>query len=369
MRIGIDCRGIDSSSWYRGIGEVYRATLYSLAENLRKNPQHDIKMVLVGPSIDISFLPKEFQTIFTIEPRPICYDVLHVIDPMSIQTGIDSWLYASYYVPNITATFYDAIPELFNNSYKSWPDQIAQTYWLRLHEYLPSAKKVFAISEEARRQYAEVNPLSYNCVVVPIGADRFEELDDQETAEPEISKIVDSILSADFPYLLTVGGADPHKCLALVREAFFCAKPVCPNLKWIHVGKNNGYHEQLHLESVPGIVTTGQATRGQLNALMQHERCIGLASPSYIEGLGLPAREALACNKPVLICDISAYSDLQMVKLTRDVATWTEAIKMLFRQQRGQKIELKDGGFCADIQLPRWSEYADRLLTAWQGLV
>ena len=84
MRVGIDCRGIDSSSWYRGIGEVFRATLYSLAKHKReKTYYYNFDLVLIGPSVDISFLPDELLTVYSIDSRPTYYDVLHVIDNLS----------------------------------------------------------------------------------------------------------------------------------------------------------------------------------------------------------------------------------------------------------------------------------------------
>lgn len=320
MIILIDARGVEGDSWKRGIGVVAKNILRVLHENLTG---HQVYVLTAADLSDLD-LPSFNQV-----RNPIKADLLFVLDPLSISTGIESLLPRRDIAPVIWSIFYDAIPVLFNNSYKSWPVYVRLNYRERLFNYLPACDRVFCISSEALRQYYEVNPKTDNAITFPIGLDGVN-FNDEESS-PESTELFNSIMSGQFPYIITVGGADPHKCLPLMREAFAVAKPYCPNLKWLHVGQPSGYTEFLNLNSVPGIITTGYLEPKHLTELLESPYCLALGSPSYIEGLGLPVYEAVKRKQNILICNIPAYSEIVVTKLERTVSAWAEAFNYLYQ--------------------------------------
>lgn len=97
-------------------------------------------------------------------------------------------------------------------------------------------------------------------------------------------------------YFLYVGNAYPHKNLeTLIRAAQLAAVRV------IYVGKNDYFYKKLGV--VPRSVSDAELTRLYKNAE-------ALVFPSFMEGFGLPAIEALREGCPVIVSDIPVFHEL-----------------------------------------------------------
>jgi glycosyltransferase involved in cell wall biosynthesis len=102
------------------------------------------------------------------------------------------------------------------------------------------------------------------------------------------------------PYLLYVGHGYPHKNLRSLIDALAIARRECPDLQLVLVGRPDSFYESLreYATARSGVVFPGFVADGTLGALYRHASLFVL--PSFSEGFGLPALEAMAHGTPVL---------------------------------------------------------------------
>ena len=115
------------------------------------------------------------------------------------------------------------------------------------------------------------------------------------------------------PFLLYVGGLSPHKNLSTLIEAMAQVRQTMPSadLQLVLVGDYTGdafnscYPELMQLVSRHhlnrAVHFAGYVSDGDLVHL--YSGCEAFVLPSYLEGFGLPAAEAMACGAAVLVSD------------------------------------------------------------------
>lgn len=139
----------------------------------------------------------------------------------------------------------------------------------------------------------------------------------------------------NFPYILYVGNAYPHKNLEKLILAF---KVILKNtkIKLVLVGDDEYFYPRLqdfskYLGISDNIVFFGNADDKQLVDLYSYTRC--LVFPSLMEGFGLPNLEALVCNKLPVISDIPVFHEIWGNRLDyfdpNDVKKMAESILMV----------------------------------------
>jgi glycosyltransferase involved in cell wall biosynthesis len=112
------------------------------------------------------------------------------------------------------------------------------------------------------------------------------------------------------PYLLFVGNLKPHKNLiTAIRARKLCRQP---DLKLVIAGASTGFitgtgKDLDHFRADPMCIFTGTPDDGELRRLYSHAEC--LVFPSFYEGFGFPALEAMACGTPVVCSDIPALRE------------------------------------------------------------
>ena len=118
-------------------------------------------------------------------------------------------------------------------------------------------------------------------------------------------------------YFFYVGNAYPHKNLERLLEAFQSTisnqQLTINNLKLVLVGKSDYFYERLKkdVKKRPienDVIFYGEANDQELNWLYQN--AIALIFPSLMEGFGLPALEAMACECLVLASNIPALKEV-----------------------------------------------------------
>ena len=97
-------------------------------------------------------------------------------------------------------------------------------------------------------------------------------------------------------YFLYVGNAYPHKNIELLLRAADAA-----GVRVVFVGKEDFFYKRLGIQ--PKTVTDVE-----LSNLYQNAQA--LIFPSFMEGFGLPALEALANNCPVIVSDIPVFHEI-----------------------------------------------------------
>jgi len=121
-------------------------------------------------------------------------------------------------------------------------------------------------------------------------------------------------------YFLYVGNAYPHKNLERLLQAFLKLKTqnsklktTTKSLKLVLVGKSDYFYERLKkdVKKRPienDVIFYGEANDQELQWLYQN--AIALIFPSLMEGFGLPALEAMACECLVLASNIPALKEV-----------------------------------------------------------
>ncbi len=112
------------------------------------------------------------------------------------------------------------------------------------------------------------------------------------------------------PFLLYVGGISPHKNLTTLIDAFARVRvdPALDALHLVLVGDYAGdVFRTCHEELVEYATRLGVADRVRFPGFVPDEDLVHLYAataafvfPSYLEGFGLPAAEAMACGAPVI---------------------------------------------------------------------
>jgi len=111
------------------------------------------------------------------------------------------------------------------------------------------------------------------------------------------------------PFVLVVGGPEERKNVRMLREAFAKAFP----------------------RGEVALIDTADAKPTDLELRALYANALAVAVPSYAEGYGLPAVEAMACGAPVLAADAAglpeACDGAAMLLPPHDVDAWTNALR------------------------------------------
>ena len=116
----------------------------------------------------------------------------------------------------------------------------------------------------------------------------------------------------DFPYLLYVGNAYPHKNLEVLVEAMKELVQRKEQLKLIMVCKNDYFYKRLvsglDQKTRDLIILKENISDKELSDLYFNAKALVL--PSFMEGFGLPILEAFASSCTVIASDISVFREI-----------------------------------------------------------
>ncbi|MBZ9681460.1 MULTISPECIES: glycosyltransferase family 4 protein [unclassified Mesorhizobium] len=202
------------------------------------------------------------------------------------------------------AMFYDAIPFRFPDKYIRDPRQ-REYYDRRLSSY-KNFDLVFTISDFSSREFRHFSGSEKELCIGTGIAESFVELVNGGTDENFY----------DCKYVLYVGGLDWRKNLEIIPKAFqSIPKPLQNSLKFILAGEINSDEEgeysniwQSHGLSADQIVFTGAVDDRTLVRL--YKGAVALVQPSFMEGFGLTALEAIACGTPAIAARAGAVPEV-----------------------------------------------------------
>lgn len=344
MKLVFDIQSLQSASRLRGIGRYTHSLITALIESHR---QHEIILLVSGAfSEDHPQLVAEFEALYPGTQCAVCSlpgpssadhpenrlresvselmreafiaelepDLVHIFSALEgyaddVVTSIGR-LDADY---PVTATFYDLIPLLNPDQYLNTNAAFKAHYGKQL-DSLRRADGLLAISQfsgaeaaehltypEAKVAVASLGPLS---VVEAVADD----------PGPTLAALASLQLSPGF--LLYVGGSDARKNLPRLIEAW-CALP--PALRAAHplvlVGSmpSRDVETLLHIAKKnnaqqDGVRFLGQVTDDELAHL--YKGCSAFVFPSWHEGFGLPALEAMAAGAAVIAANTSSLPEV-----------------------------------------------------------
>lgn len=342
MRIVIDMQGAQTESRFRGIGRYTMSFTHAVVRNRGK---HEIILALNGLFPD------------TIEPIRVAFDgvllqenirVWNAVAPVACVSSANDWrrqsgelvreaflaslrpdivhvssLFEGYTDDAITSvgrfdratpvsvTLYDLIPLLNPDHYLKPNPRYAQ-YYQRKVDHLKQAALYLAISEFTRKEgLAHLNVPESRIVNVTTAIESCFQpvrMDDGVAAQ------LRQKFGLSCPFVLYTGGADERKNLPHLIQAF-AALPthlrgghqlvlagqihVVPYLK--EYAKSAGLKPD-------ELCFTGYVTDEELVQL--YNLCKLFVFPSWHEGFGLPALEAMACGAPVIGANTSSLPEV-----------------------------------------------------------
>ena len=216
-------------------------------------------------------------------------------------------------------TIHDAIPEHFPKQvFPGWKDRF---FWkLKVRLALWQSERVMTVSNAAKAEIIEYIkvPESRIDVINEAPSEIFIKTDDSTLHGRTRKKYR---IPIDKRMIIYVGGFAPYKNLAAFLEAFGDAtqNAALSDVHLILVGDQDsaGFHSnqaslQRRIRDSPGLAErvhfTGYVPDEDLVAL--YNDALAAAMPSYSEGFGLPAIEAMACGTPVLSSNRGALPEV-----------------------------------------------------------
>lgn len=404
MRIVIDMQGAQTESRFRGIG---RYTMSFAQSVVRNRGEHEIVLVLSGLFPDtIKPIRAAFQGLLPQEnirvwhaPAPVAAaqqqnharrqfaelireaflaslqaDLIHVCSLFEgyVDDAVTSIRHFDQRTP-VSVTLYDLIPLLNPDQYLA-PHPSYERYYRRKIEHLKQATSYLAISEFARQEAVQYLALDSSAVTNISTAvnESFRPLSLSEHTRTEIQQK----LHLSRPFVLYTGGADQRKNLPRLIQAYaslpvrlrqshqmlFAGKmPDCDVAHFKQVAKSAGL-------KADELLFTGFVSDEVLVQL--YSLCTLYVFPSWHEGFGLPALEAMACGAPVIGANTSSLPEViglnealfDPMQVSAIAAKLDEALS-----NAGFQNQLKENGL-QRAKLFSWDETARRAIACWELL-
>lgn len=405
MRIVIDMQGAQTESRFRGIG---RYTLAFGQAVVRNRGEHEVILALNGlfpdtiESIRGAFddlLPQE-NILVWYAPGPVKAehpdndarrvtaelireaflaslqpDVIHIT---SLFEGHDDDAVTSIgqfdRVTPVSVSLYDLIPLLNPGQYLT-PNPCYATYYERKITSLHQAKLMLAISEYSRQEGLQVLDVGSGRIVnvgTAIG-DEFQPLD----ITPAQSAALLNRVGVNRPVVLYTGGADERKNLPRLIEAW-SALPA--SLRQTHQLLFAGRMPEGNIAEFRRIAHSHGLQKNELlfSGYVSDEELVQLYNlcelyvfPSWHEGFGLPALEAMACGAPVIGANTTSLPEVIGMGVALfdpfDVSAMAKKMTEAL-QDEGFRSRLREHG----VQQARkfsWDTTAQRAVTAWEVLL
>ncbi|WP_321927969.1 glycosyltransferase family 4 protein [Paraburkholderia guartelaensis] len=344
MRIVIDMQGAQTESRFRGIGRYVLGFAKGVA---RTRGKHDVILVLNGMMHEsIEAIRAEFEDLLPQENIRVWHalgpveevgdenitrreiaelsweaflsslrpDVVHVGSPFEGVTGdgVSSVGQFDQATP-VTATLYDLIPLIHAKRYLD-PHPVTARHYYRRIGYLKKTARLLAISDFSRNEGVEY--LDYPAEQIVAVSTAIEDSFKPRSVDAlEAGRLRQKFGISD-AFLLYTGGADERKNLPRLIEAYASlAKDIRDKAQLVLVGKmpkDVVAGLQKHAEQA-GVTETelkfaGYVSDDDLHSL--YAICDAFVFPSWHEGFGLPALEAMACGVPVVCANAGSLPEV-----------------------------------------------------------
>lgn len=404
MRIVIDMQGAQTESRYRGIG---RYTMAFAQAVVRNRGEHEVVLALSALFPDTiepiraafdGLLPQDNIRVWN-APGPVkdedpnntarrevaelvreaflaslCPDVIHIASLFEgyVDDAVTSIGRFDRRIP-VSVILYDLIPLLNPDQYLT-PNPNFAAYYERKLQSLKHSVEYFAISAYTRQEGLDCLGVDSDRIVnisTAIGP----EFQRVEIDEPAVDAL-NSKIGLSRPFVLYTGGADERKNLPRLIEAwsklpaalrqthqllFAGRMPDGDVSEFRHVAKQYGLKDD-------ELLFSGYVSDEELVQL--YNLCRLYVFPSWHEGFGLPALEAMACGAPVIGANTTSLPEL--IGLEEALFDPFEVTSIRDKIERALTDEaflttLRSHGFAQSKRFS-WDNTAQRAISAWENL-
>ena len=193
-----------------------------------------------------------------------------------------------------------------------WHEPVKAIYFrAALRRAAKLARVLVCVSERTAVRLSERFHPSGKIVVVPHGIDHSRFSPNEPSAGSDEATL--ERLGVIEPFVLHVGTVEPRKNLPGLIEAFDAVAADYPQLSLVLVGSQawgaqSTQRARASARHKDRIVSLGYVADDDVPALLR--RAAVVAYPSFAEGFGLPALEALACGAPLVTSIDTVMSDV-----------------------------------------------------------
>jgi glycosyltransferase involved in cell wall biosynthesis len=403
MRIVIDMQGAQTESKYRGIGRYTIAFAQAVCRNCL---DHEIFLVLngmfpetitpirrmfdgilnqnnirvwnaIGPVSELSGKEHSVQRVIAEDIRETFIknlepDIVHI---SSLFEGyIDDAVLTVNGIGSNTITsviLYDLIPLMNSDDYLK-PNPIYADFYQKKLEYLKKSGCLLAISESSRKEGIECLGVNENTIFnISTAIDDIFSIKNISTDDSTQFLRLKAICK---PFVLYTGGADKRKNLPRLIEAYSSLpQGVRNDFQLVLAGRmpeSNVTELSLHVKKCgleqSELIFTGYINDDELIKL--YNLCHLFIFPSWHEGFGLPALEAMSCGAPtigsnsssipeVIGCKNALFDPLDISSIYEKLYEGITSEK--FRNELKQQAKIQIGKFS-------WNSTAQLAIEAWE---
>lgn len=404
MRIVIDMQGAQTASRFRGIG---RYTLAFAQSVVRNRGEHEIFLALSGLFPDTiepiraafdGLLPQENIRVWY-APGPVREqhpgndsrrktaellreaflaslqpDVVHITSLFEgfVDDAVTSVGCFDITTP-VSVILYDLIP-LLNPDHYLKPNPGYERHYRRKIEYLKRADLHLAISDFSRREAISALGIAEDQAIDIAAAidDRFQPVSVDATTSHRLQQK----FGITRPFVLYSGGADERKNLPRLIEAYAALPGALRQRYQLMLAGKMPEGETARLQQHARraglqqneLLFTGYVSDDELVQL--YNLCVLYVFPSWHEGFGLPALEAMACGATVIGANTSSLPEVigldEALFDPLDVSAITQKMAQALTDE-AFRTRLRDHGL-QQAKKFSWDETARRAILAWERM-
>lgn len=403
MRIVIDMQGAQTESRFRGIG---RYTLSFSQAVVRNRGEHEVILALsnlfpetIAPirSAFKGLLPQECIRVWS-APGPVKEegggnktrreiaelireaflanlqpDIVHICSLFEgyVDDAITS-IGCFDRAPLVSVTLHDLIPLLYPEKYLT-PNPQYEAHYYRKLDCLDKASIFLAVSESSRKEVMDCRQILPEVVVnTGEGADAIFRI---LASFPDEAAALNKKIGITLPFVLYTGGADERKNLPRLIEAWSTLPDA---LRQSHHLLFAGRMPDGVIAELRRIANTHGLKSGELlfSGYVSDEELVWLYNscklyvfPSWHEGFGLPALEAMACGAPIIGADAASlpevinleealFDPFDVIAIGRKLSQVLKDEEFLsrLRAHGSQQSKKFDWDKTAKIALKKWQE-------------